>query len=159
MAYATINNVFKQYRPINTLIGFDDNQITSVDISSIFIAQAESFADAFLSRRYAVPLNPVPYFITQLVTDLSIFNMLVEKLPETPDFFQSRYDRSMEILKMLRDGEMDISSQTLVSTGDQEAWSSTDDYHPVFSPVLDPKDQAVDSDQVAADKSDRTDDV
>jgi len=159
MSYATIDDVFKRYKPIRTLVGSEDISVNSVEVSSIFITDAESFVDAYISRRYAVPLNPVPSLIRQVTSDLAIFNMMVEKLPDTPDFFQPRYDRAIKTLEMIRDGEMDLSSQTVITSGDQEAWSSTMDYHPVFSPVLNPLDQTVDKDQVDADKSDRSGDI
>ena len=159
MSYASIDDIFKRYKPIATLVGSEGGQVASLDVMSIFVSDAESFVDAHLSRRYVVPLNPVPSMVTQIASDLAIFNMLVEKLPEVPDFFQPRYDRSMETLRMLRDGKMDLTSQTIVTTGDQEAWSSTQTYHPVFSPVLDPLDQAVDKDQVDSDKDDRSGDL
>ena len=159
MSYSDIDGIFNRYKPIRTLVGSSDVQATSADVASIFISDAEGFIDAYISRRYSVPLNPVPSLITQIASDLAIFNMMVEKLPEVPDFFQPRYDRAIKTLEMIRDGKMDISSQTIVTTGDQEAWSSTEDFHPVFNPVLDPIDQSVDSDQVAAAKSDRTSDA
>jgi len=158
MPYATIADVFARYRPIKTVVGSSDTNITSVDVSSIYIRDQESIVDAYLSRRYTTPLDPIPPVITHIASDLTIFHMLVEKLPEVPDFMQSRYDRSIKLLEMFRDGEMDVQSATLVSTGDQEAWSSTQNYHPVFNPVLDPVDQKVDKDQVDAAKDDRTGD-
>lgn len=159
MSYSTINGVFSRYKPIRTLVGSGDVQVSSDDVSSIFILDAESFVDAYISRRYTVPLNPVPSLITQITSDLAIFNMMVEKLPEVPDFFQPRYDRAIKTLEMIRDGKMDLTSQTVVTTGDQEAWSSTMDYHPVFNPVLDANDQTVDKDQVDQAKSDRSGDI
>lgn len=159
MAYATIDDIFARYKPIRTLVGAEDTQVTSDDVSTIFIGDAESFIDAMISRRYATPLNPVPQYITQIASDLTIFNMMVEKLPEVPDFFQPRYDRSLRMLMDVACGNMNVLSATLVSTGDQEAYSSTQAYHPVFSPVLDAIDQAVDKDQVDAAKALRTDDL
>lgn len=159
MSYAVLIDVFARYKPIKTMVGSEDLQVTSDDVSSIFINDAESLVDAYVSRRYETPLNPVPPLITQIASDLSIFNMLVEKLPSTPDFFQPRYDRAIKNLEMLRDGEMNLSSQTVVTSGDQEAWSSTERYHPVFNPVLDPIDQRVDKDQVDQAKDDRSGDI
>lgn len=159
MPYATIDDIFARYRPIGTLVGSMETQVLSGDVASIFIGDAESFIDAYISRRYAVPLNPVPQFITQIASDLAIFNMMVEKLPEVPDFFQPRYDRSLKMIIDVACGNMNVLSATLVGTGDQEAWSSTDTYHPVFNPVLDPADQTVDKEQVDAAKSLRTGDL
>lgn len=161
MPYATIDDVFRRYRPIRSIVGSSDTSVDSVDISSIYIADQEALIDGYLSRRYITPLaEPVGPLITRIASDLSVFNLLVEKLPEVPDFMQPRYDRSINDLEMLRDGKMDLTSQTvLTDAGDEEAWSSTQDFHPVVSPVLDPIDQAVDVDQVNADRDARLSDA
>ena len=51
MAYATIDDVFSRYAPINTMVGTGANDVTSVEVSSIFIADAESFMNAYLGRQ------------------------------------------------------------------------------------------------------------
>lgn len=152
MPYATIDDIFKRYKPIRTIIGSEDLQVTSADVSSIFIADAQSLIDSYLGRRYTTPISPVPSYITQVTADLAIFNILVEHLPRgNPDFFQPRYDRAMKILTDIVSGTIIIGSATVVSSGDQDAWSSGMDYHPVFSPVLGADEQTVDKDRVDAD--------
>jgi phage gp36-like protein len=54
--YATIDDVFGRYKPINTMVGIGSYDVTSVQVSSIFVADAESFVDAYLGARYEVPL-------------------------------------------------------------------------------------------------------
>lgn len=149
MAYADINDVFSRYKPIRTLVGQGSFEVGSDDVSSIFVADAESFVDAYLARRYVTPIAPVPSMITQVTTDLAIFNMMTEKQIQVPDSMQARYDRSLKTLEMLRDGEMTLpSSAVLLSTGDQEAWSPNEDFHSIFSPVLDELEQRADTDWV-----------
>jgi phage gp36-like protein len=158
--YATIDDVFGRYKPINTMVGIGSYDVTSVQVSSIFVADAESFVDAYLGARYEVPLAVVPSVITQITSDLAIFNMVVEKQPNVPDHMQARYDRSVTMLERFRDGDMVLTgSVTTVSTGDQEVWSSNEEFHSTFSPVLDPIDQAVDKDWVERAKDERTDDL
>ena len=159
MTYATISDVFKRYQPIQTIVGSETLQVTSVDVASIFLNDAESFIDAILAKRYTVPLTVVPAYITQITADIAIFNILLEHLPKVPDFFQPRYDRAMDMLAMINSGDLLVTSATPVSAGDQEAWSTTDGYHPVFSPVLDPMDQTVDDDRVDADNTTRVGDI
>ena len=79
MSYATIDDIFQRYSPIHTVVGSADNMVDSLHVSSVFIADAESLVDGFISRRYEVPLSPVPNFITQITSDIAIFNILVEK--------------------------------------------------------------------------------
>lgn len=159
MSYATISDVFARYAPIYTLVGTGNLQVSSAEVASIFIADAESLIDGYLGVRYATPISPVPAMITQIASDLAIFNMLVEHLPAAPDFFQPRFDRCMDMLKMLATGDLTLgSSVSLAATGDQEAWSSTMDFHPTFDPSLADVDQTVDSDRVSEAKDTRSDD-
>lgn len=159
MAYAAIDDVFSRYKPIRTLVGVGSFEVSSEDVSSIFILDAESFVDAYLSRRYVTPLATVPAMITQVTADLAIFNMMTEKQIQVPDAMQARHDRSIKTLEMLRDGEMNLpSAVTMVSTGDNEAWSAQQDYHSTFSPVLDELEQRVDEDWVEFDVNERVDD-
>lgn len=159
MSYASIDDVFSRYKPIRTLVGVGSFEVSSDDVSSIFVADAESFVDAYLARRYETPITPVPSMITQVATDLAIFNMMTEKQIQVPDAMQARYDRSIKTLEMLRDGEMTLpSSASLITTGDQEAWSANQDFHSTFSPVLDELEQRVDDDWVQFDIDERVDD-
>jgi phage gp36-like protein len=159
MSYAVFDDVVSRYRPIITLIGSEDLQVSSVNVSSIFIRDAESFVDARIGRRYAVPLTVVPAFITQVTADIAIFNMLTDHLPGKPDFFQPRYDRALEMLSMVDSGTLSIGSASLSTTGDQEAWSTTQGYHSVFSPVLPADEQQADIQRQQADLDLRVEDA
>lgn len=158
MAYATISDVFNRYKPIGSMVGTGTLDITSDDVASVFIADAESFMNAFLAARYITPVTTEP-MITMIASDFAIANMMFEKLPQIPDFIQGRYDRALSYLEQLRDGNMLLtSSNVLVTSGDSEAWSSTGSYHPVFSPVLDELDQAADRDYIDAERDGRSGD-
>lgn len=159
MAYATIDDIFGRYRPIRTMVGASSFEVTSVEVASLFVNDAESFVDAFLGVRWVTPIVPVSGLITQITSDLAIFNMLAEKHIAVPDVMQARYDRALELLKMLRDGQMTLgSSVSLAAGGDEEAFSTNQEWHSVFSPVLDELDQAVDQGQVDAEIDDRVGD-
>lgn len=159
MAYATINDVFARF-PIDSLVGSGGNNVTSIEISSVYISDAEGVVNAFLAKKYVIPVTAEP-IVTHITADLAIFNMLAERTGRVPQVMQARYDRAMKYLEALRDGEMILnpSSQTANNSGDEFAWSTTMDYHPTFSPVLDELDQAVDSDWVTADKDERSADT
>jgi phage gp36-like protein len=151
MSYATIDDIMKRYKPISTMIGSEDMQVASLDVTSIFINDAQSLVDAYLANKYTVPLSPVPGYITMVTADIAIFNILLENLPNVPDFYQPRYDRAMGVLASVLSGTIVVNSASTITTGDQEAWSTTNGYHAVFSPVLDPDEQTVDKDRVDAD--------
>lgn len=160
MAYATIDDVFARYAPINTMVGTGANDVTSVEVSSIFIADAESLMDTHLAKRYVVPVYAEPV-ITMIATDLAISHMMMEKLGELPNFMQSRYDRAIGMLEKLSDGDLILTSgsTSVVTSGDNFAWSSTGSYHSIFSPVLGELDQSVDQDYIDAEKDARVGDV
>jgi len=158
--YATIDDVFSRYAPIHTMVGTGNNDVTSIEVSSIFIADAQSFVDAHLAKRYVVPVEAEP-LITQITTDLSIANMMFDKLGELPNFIQPRYDRALSMLDKLSDGGLVLTSNstTLTSSYDSFAWSTTQSFHAIFSPVLGELDQAADSDRIDADKDERASDT
>lgn len=159
MAYATIGDIFARYAPIYTMVGTGKNDVTSLEVASIFIADAESFVNVHLAKRYQIPVAVEPV-ITMITADLAIANMMFEKMGELPNFIQPRYDRSMMMLEKLAGGDLILTSNStsIVTTGDNFAWSTNMDYHSIFSPVLDELDQAADKDQVEADKDERVDD-
>lgn len=159
MAYATIDDVTKRYPPILTMIGSGSNDVSSNDVSSIYLADAESYVNAFLGARYALPLATEP-LITQLTSDIAIYKMVEDKAPRIPDFMDKRMASVSSMLAMLRDGQMILtaSSQQVNSGGNQEAWSSTQSYHPIFSPVLGELEQRVDQEFVCDERDLRSDD-
>jgi phage gp36-like protein len=159
MAYANIDDIFARFPPIHTLVGSSSNEVSSIEVSSVYIADAEGVVDMFLGAKYATPLNTTPA-ITHITCDLAIFHMLSERTGRVPQSMQSRYERAISYLEGLRDGDMvlNANSQTFTSSWDSFAWSSTASYHPTFSPVLHELDQAVDADWVDYAKDQRSGD-
>ena len=159
MAYATIDDIFSRYKPIRTMVGASSFEVASLDVSSIFIFDAESLVDAYVGIKYEVPISPVSGLVTQITSDLALFAMLAEKHINVPDSMQARYDRSISLLEMIRDSKMTLGSSVSVNAGgDEEAFSPTQDFHSVFSPVLDELDQAVDIDWVDSARDERAND-
>ena len=158
MPYATAADVLSRYNPLYTMIGTAAPDVTTVDIASIYIADAEGFMNAYIRGRYQAPLQAEP-LITQLASDLAVYKILEDRASRVPEIAEKRYTNATSILGMLRDGKMILSSsQTIISSGDWEAFSSTASYHPVFSPVLDPIDQKVDKSYVTAERDLRIND-
>lgn len=156
--YASFADVIKRYNPLTTMIGSGDTEVTTADISSIYIADAMGIVNAYLGAKYTVPLAVEP-LITALTADLAIYKVLEDRASRVPDIAEKRYTNATSILGMLRDGKMVLSSsQTIIASGDWEAFSSTASYHPVFSSVLDPVDQKADRNQITADRDERIND-
>lgn len=136
--YADPSDVFLRYPPVTTMVGTGAMDVATTAISSIYIADAESYVNAYLRARYVIPLSPEP-IITQITTDIAIYRMIEDHAPRIPDLAEKRWTNANSTLCMLRDGYMllDTNSQTLVTTGgDQEVWGSNqDDCGPVFKPA------------------------
>jgi len=138
--YAEFTDITKRYNPITTMIGSGANDVSTADVTSIYIRDAMSIVNAYLSRRYITPLNPEP-ILTDLTSDIAIYRMLSDRAPRIPDYMEKRYTNAMSMLTMLRDGGMDLtaSSQSINSGGgDQFAWSNViggGQNGPVFKPI------------------------
>jgi phage gp36-like protein len=136
MSYAVIDDVTKRYPPIITMIGSGGNFVASVDVSSIYIQDSESIINAYLARRYVVPLQSEP-LLTSLCSDIALYRMIEDKLPRFPDAVEKRYTNAVSMLLMLQQGLISLNSSQLVSsTGDQDAWSNVQSYAgPIFRPA------------------------
>lgn len=133
--YSQITDVFKRYPMVENVVGSGDLLVPSVDVSSIYIADADSIINAYLSRRYVVPLSPEP-LLTWISADIAIYRIFEDKLPRFPDAILKRYTNAMSLLCDLQAGKMDLnSSQTVTSGGDQDAWSSAQSFGAVFAPA------------------------
>lgn len=135
MAYATTDDVFKRYPPISTMVGTQAFEVTTVDVASIYIQDAESYINAYLAPRYMIPLGTEP-LITQLAADIALYRLIEDRAPRVPDIAVKRWTNAASLLEMLRDGKMWLlsSSTQVTSGGDQDAWSSSQDTPPIFMP-------------------------
>lgn len=75
-----------------------------------FIETAESHIDSYLSEVYDVPFINPPRIIKKIALDLTVY-FLTEALytsfqPNSQEGNQTRYDRSMEVLKSIRNGDV-----------------------------------------------------
>lgn len=136
-AYATSDDVFKRYPMVSNIVGSGTNQIASADVNSIYIQDGQSIVDAYLSRRYVLPLTVEP-LLTWITSDIAIYRMFEDKLPRFPDAIEKRYTNAMSMLWAIQQGKMDLtaSSQQVTDGGDQDAWSNVESYAGViFNPA------------------------
>lgn len=138
MTYATADDVFRRYPPIESVVGSGDMLVNTSDISSVYIADAEGYVNAFLRGRYQTPLVAEP-IITQVTVDIAIYRLVEDHAPRIPDMAEKRMVAANSLLYMLQSGvmQLDPASQTLVSSGgDQEVWSTNlEQAGPVFGAV------------------------
>lgn len=156
MAYATYADVIGRYNPLTTMIGTTAPDVTTTDIASMYISDAEGVINAFLGAKYVIPLAMPEPLITRIAADLAIHKVLEDRAARIPEFAVNRNKEAMDLLAMLRDGKMTLTqSQVPTTGGDQEAFSTTGSFHPVFSPVLSDIDQKADIDQIRNDRDER----
>lgn len=136
--YATVDQVLAAYNPLKTMLGTSTTDITTLDINSFFIPNAQAYIDAFVAKRYVVPLA-ADAMITMLTCDIAAYKICQDRAPRIPDFLKDRWLSANSILGMIRDGEMIItgSNEVVSSGGDQYAWSSVLDnpLGPAFRPI------------------------
>jgi phage gp36-like protein len=135
--YATISDVFKRYPLVENVVGAGVDQVGSVDVSSVYIADSESIVNAYLSRRYVLPLTIEP-ILTWITSDIAIYRLFEDKLPRFPDAIEKRYTAAMSMLSNIQLGKIDLtlSLQQVTSGGDQDAWTSASSWvGPVFQPA------------------------
>lgn len=134
MAYATFDNVLALYPPLSTMVGTGDYQVTTSEVASVYVWHAEAYIDAYLGKRYVVPLSGTNPLITQIASDLAIFNCLAEKLPTVPEFIDKRKRRCDSLLEKLAEGSLVLVGETEVtSAGENYAYSPNVGVDPIFT--------------------------
>jgi phage gp36-like protein len=66
-------------------------------------SDADSLIDSYLAARYAVPLSTVPPLILGIAADLTRHELYDDAPPKE---VEARYERAIELLEQIRDGEL-----------------------------------------------------
>lgn len=103
--------------PRQTLVWLssEDSQATDINTAVVedAVRQAEELADAHLRGRFALPLDPVPTVIKDLVVQLARHTLYARR-PEgngLPEAVMQTYKASMRLLESIRDGKLTIGDQ------------------------------------------------
>lgn len=104
------------------------SKLADTDIE-FFIESAQSQVDSFLAEVYSVPFLVVPPIIKKVTLDLAVYH-LTESLytsyqPNQQDGNQVRYDRSMEVLKQVRNGDIKFIGVEPIKPFDSIGFAST----------------------------------
>ena len=75
------------------------------------LVTAESTIESYVSRRYALPLDPLPAMLEQVACDIARYEIATDRPTET---ISQRYDRRIAWLKSVAKGEVSIG----VDSGD-----------------------------------------
>jgi phage gp36-like protein len=129
MAYTSPSNVKEIMRKL-------PSSITDEDIT-YHIEKADALIDGKLGGVYQTPFSPVPRLIQDISTDLAIFfmaeSLFSSNQPNLDEYQQTRYDRAMELLNSILDGDIGLGSDHprkadagFATTNDQQIFNYED---------------------------------
>ena len=136
--YANWDNVTDRYPKAGSFVG-------SVEMQDSYIAGAEAIINAYISKRFDVPISGEPPLLQDLTVDLTYCKLAFNKDKGVPKLKESVLD----MLKMIMSGELlllDSDGEQVTDYG-QATWSSEGDYNMTHS-ELGPLDDLIDPDRL-----------
>lgn len=122
--YITVANVNARYTRVASDIG-------SASINSDYIPYAEGSIEGMLSPKYSVPFSDNNVTVKDLCIDAAYARMIRFKDSEKSELIENYIEKKVTALLEGRE-EMITSSGDAIGMDIQNAWSETQDYHPVF---------------------------
>lgn len=88
----------------------DDPDAVAVDtdVFDAVVAEAEAEVNAYLGRRYTLPLSVVPVLITRLTARLTRYLLYTSTPGDIKEWLIKDYERIVSKLEQIRDGELDL---------------------------------------------------
>lgn len=122
-------------------------------VESAWIAPAVSELEGALGQHFTVPFSSNNRTAQDIAIDLTYTRINESRDSDLAAGLRERIEARIEAL---RDGRVHMvtSSGDLIQTAGEQAWSSTDDYHPAFG-MGDFRDFAVSSQQIIDEGDDR----
>ena len=129
MAYTSPSNIKEIMRKL-------PSSITDQDLT-YHIEKADALIDGKLGGVYQTPFNPVPRLIQDISTDLAIFfmaeSLFSSNQPNLDEYQKTRYDRAMELLNQILEGDISLGSDNprrgeagFATTNDQQIFNYED---------------------------------
>ncbi len=120
--YCSVEDVRGRYSELVTMSKFD--------VVSYHLQYAEMELDGYMAPFYTVPFSSNNLTAKDLSIDLTYLRVANLKTAERNDYRKELMDR----IKMYQDGSaiMITTSGDALSSASGAAWSSTENYHPVF---------------------------
>jgi phage gp36-like protein len=129
MAYTSPSNIREIMRKLPSSIIDDD--------LNYHIEKADALIDGKLGGVYSTPFEPVPRLIQDISTDLAIFfmaeSLYSSNMPNMDEYQQTRYDRAMELLNGILEGDISLgrdhkrnSDAGFATTNDQQIFTYED---------------------------------
>ena len=104
----------------------NDSTATTVEttVLATHIAEAEAEVEAYIGRRFSLPLSGVPVLLTRLSARITRYRLYTSRPGEVEAWVQKDYDSAVALLEKLRDGLVDLG---LTSAGADPAASPNTD--------------------------------
>lgn len=121
MAYCIQADVQEQLDE-ERLIQLTDDEgagVVNADRVDRAIADADAEIDSYLSKRYTVPLSPVPVLVRMLSVDLAVWNLYSRKGVEDP-VRKERYQARVKLLQALGEGKATLGVDPEPGEGGQQ---------------------------------------
>lgn len=125
MTYATPQDLIAQLGD-REAIALSDRSATGVadtEVLALALARAEDEVNAYVGRRYAVPLVStltglvvVPSMLTRLVIDVARYRQTGTEIMET-EAIRNRYKDAVKVLEQIADGKISLGSLALATAG------------------------------------------
>jgi hypothetical protein len=131
MAYITFDDLIMRY-PILTKWG-----INETDVTNHLIFYSEQEVNSRLASHYPVPFTTAPNIIKDVTMDMAYCKATFWK---NPDGFEKAWEACMARIEGLKNGdELIITTSGTILQPDESSnignqiWTTTDNFHPVFS--------------------------
>ena len=109
MPYSDINDLKDRTDEADIISLTDDGDlgVVDTDITDAAIAWADAKINAYLGKRYGVPLDPVPEIVNGLSVDIAVYR-LYQRRGRTSDAVRNDYLDAMKFLRDIADGKAEL---------------------------------------------------
>lgn len=110
MAYATIADM-ESARGAELIRKLSDKNKTGQRDDAALnaaLARASSLADAYIDKKYAVPLASAPDYLVEAVIDVAVYRLVPDAMIGTEEF-RKRYDDAIKLFKDIGKGEVTLA--------------------------------------------------
>jgi hypothetical protein len=145
--YVTYDDIVGRYAKFSTVTG------GAVHAASHYISFAEAMIDGLLADTFTVPFSSNNLIVKDLTIDLAYLKAMGLRA-EDRDEIRGEVMQKIEMLKAGTLVMVTSSGDTIATNAPSNAWSSTEDYHPVFA-MLDEVYLGVSSEQIIDEGAER----
>ncbi|ADU63405.1 MAG: DUF1320 domain-containing protein [Pseudodesulfovibrio sp.] len=112
MSYATETDIIARYGQDQLLVlaDRDGDGLADAEVIAGGLADADAEIDAYLAKRYDLPLAEVPPVLTRLAVDIAVYRMCDTDAMAT-EGRRKRYEDAVSLLRRIGTGEIALGQQ------------------------------------------------